>query len=65
MNFVYEAFTEKFRVIGNFYKYICFMEKKPGKIEIQIVTEKEFDADFELLRLKKLFEKHMEFSCYN
>ena len=59
MNLVYEVFTEKFRVIDYFYKHNCLIEKKPGTFEIHVVTDKIFDADFELLRLNKLFEKHM------
>ena len=58
MNFVYEAFIEKFRVIG------YFLGNNAAKFEIHIVTDKVFDTDFELLRLNKLFERYMEFSCY-
>ena len=27
MNVVYEEFTEKFRIVGNLYKCICYLEK--------------------------------------
>ena len=50
MNFVYEAFIEKFRVIG------YFLGNNAAKFEIHIVTDKVFDADFELLRLNKFLK---------
>ena len=41
MNVVYEEFTEKFRIVGNLYKCICYLEKNRAKFEIHIVTEKQ------------------------
>ena len=53
MNFVDEEFTKKFRIVGNFYKYIWFLEQKPAEFQIHIATEKRFDGDSELLRLNR------------
>ena len=62
MKILFEKFVEKF-VFDH--EYICCYEKKPCIREITIVTSKKsFNPDFELLRLNKLYEDHINFSCY-
>ena len=62
MKILFEKFVEKF-VFDN--EYICYYKEKFCLREITIViSKKSFDPDFELLRLRKLYEDHMNLSCY-